>query len=150
MPVECVGALSGSVLINCAALVVKGLLHPEAGRRTVEQAEQGEVVVFGGFGGQLDDRSRLLEHLAAAVKHEVVVRGDECEGNGERSALPVDRYLAVLVPRLAYLPIRLPTEHLPIFKNRFVRPHEAENARELLRLQPLNEFVVGVDDPIAF
>ena len=31
----------------------------------VEKAEQGEVVVLGGVGGQLDDRCRLVEHLAA-------------------------------------------------------------------------------------
>ena len=42
------------------------------------------MVVFGGIGRQLDDRCRLVEDLAAPVEHEVVVRGDEGKGDGER------------------------------------------------------------------
>ncbi len=37
-----------------SSLVVTHLLHPETRRRTVEQAEQAEVVVFSGIGGELD------------------------------------------------------------------------------------------------
>ena len=44
------------------------------------------MVVLGGVGGQLDDRGRLLEHLAASVEHEVVVRGDKGEGDGQGRA----------------------------------------------------------------
>ena len=54
---ESVCSLPRSMLIDSAAFIVKGLLHPEAGRGTVEQAEQCEMVIFGGLGRQLDDRS---------------------------------------------------------------------------------------------
>ena len=65
--------------------------HPEARSRTVEQSQQAEVVVLRGRGWQLDDWGRLLEHLAATVQDEVVVRGDLAEDNGERSAKALRR-----------------------------------------------------------
>ena len=65
------------MLIDGAPFVVKGLLHPEAGRGTVEKAEQGKMVILSSVVLELDDRSRLLEDLAAPIQHEVVVRGNE-------------------------------------------------------------------------
>ena len=38
------------------ALSVEHLLHPETGGRAIEEAEQLQVVVFGGVFGELDDR----------------------------------------------------------------------------------------------
>jgi hypothetical protein len=58
------------------------LLHPKARRGAIEQAEQGEMIVLGGIAGQLDNRGRTVEDLAAAVEHEVVVGGDEGKGDG--------------------------------------------------------------------
>ena len=58
-------------------------LHPKARRGAVQVAEQGEVVGFGGVVGQLDDGGGLFEDLAAAVEDEMVVGGDEGEGDGQ-------------------------------------------------------------------
>ena len=71
--------------------VWKHLLHPKTRRGAVEQPEQGEVIVLGGVGGQLDDRGRPIEHLAAAVEHEVVVSRDEGEGDRKRDAVACQR-----------------------------------------------------------
>ena len=82
-----------------SAFVVEDLLHPEARRRTVEEPEQSEVVVLSCARRQLDDRGRLLEHLPAAVEHEMVVRGDECEDDREGRAVARSRCSdAILVP----------------------------------------------------
>ena len=67
---------------STAAFGLHHLLHPEARCGTVEQAEQGEMVVLGCVGGELDDRGRPVEDLAASVEHEMVVRGNEGEGDG--------------------------------------------------------------------
>ena len=56
------------------SLVVADLLEPEAGRGGVEHAEQLVVVVFRRIRRQLDHRRRTVEHLPAAIQHEVVVR----------------------------------------------------------------------------
>ena len=80
------GGLARPLLVHCTAFVVEYLLHPKARRGTVEQAEQGEMVFLGGIAGQLDDRSRTVKHLPAAVEHEVVVRGDEGKDNGQGGA----------------------------------------------------------------
>ncbi len=63
------------------ALVVADLLHPEAARGAVQQPEQGEVVVLARARRELDDRRRAVEDLAAPVEDEVVVGGDEGEGD---------------------------------------------------------------------
>lgn len=52
------------------------LPEPKARRGAVEKSKEPQMVLFGGIGGQLDDRCRLLEHLPATVQDEVVVRGD--------------------------------------------------------------------------
>ncbi len=83
---EGVRRLSGSLGVHRAALVMEHLLHPEARRRAVQQPEQGEVVVLARARRELDDRRRLVEDLAAPVEDEVVVGGDEGEGDGERRA----------------------------------------------------------------
>ena len=95
---ECVGGLAGAAGIDCAALVVEHLLHPEAGHRAVEQAEKGQMVCFGGIRRELDDRGSLLEDLAAAVEHEVVVGGDFGEGDGERGTVTVPEEHRVFKP----------------------------------------------------
>ena len=81
--------------------VVKYLLHPEARRGTVEQAEQVEVVVLGRIGRQLDDGGRLLEHLSASIEHEVVVRGDR-ERRYDRGCLKAGKH-RILIPSLPVL-----------------------------------------------
>ena len=53
---KCDGGLTCSLLIHCTAFIMEDLLHPKARRGTVEQAEQGEMVILGGIAGQLDDR----------------------------------------------------------------------------------------------
>jgi len=63
---------------------VAHLFHPEAGGGAVEEAEEGEVVVFARLTRQLDHRGRLLKHLPALVQHEIIVRGDFCEHDGQR------------------------------------------------------------------
>ena len=55
------------------------------------------MVVFGGAFGELDDRRGLVEDLAAAVEHEVVVGRDKGEGDGG-ALYSIFRYLAVFVP----------------------------------------------------
>ena len=59
-----------------AALGLAHLLQPEARGRTVEHPEQRKMLVLARSLGQLDDRRGLLEHLPAAVEHEVVVGRD--------------------------------------------------------------------------
>ena len=77
--------------IPLLAFVVKHLLHPETCGRAIEEAEQGEVVLLGGPCWQLDDRGSAVEYLAAAVQHELVVRGDFGEGDrhAECEAYPI-------------------------------------------------------------
>ena len=60
---ECVGGLAGAVRIDRATLVVENLLHPEAGHRAVEHAEEGQMVHLSGACRELDDRGGLLEDL---------------------------------------------------------------------------------------
>ncbi len=74
------------------------LLHPKARRGAVEQTKKGKMIVLGGVAGQLDDRGCLLKHLPAVVEHEVVVCGDEREGDGQRGAKLVNRQVPVLIP----------------------------------------------------
>jgi hypothetical protein len=62
------------------------LLHPEARRRTVEQAEQGKMVCLGGIAGEYNEGGRIFECLGAAIKYEVVMCGDEGKGDREGSA----------------------------------------------------------------
>ena len=57
------------------------------------------MLVLRGVRGELDDRCGLLEYLATPVEHEVVVRGDEGEGNGEWCAKTVKRDLMPFPPR---------------------------------------------------
>jgi hypothetical protein len=54
-------------------LVVAVLLEPEARRRRVQHPEQTQVGLNRRALGQLDHRRGLLEDLAAAVEHEMVV-----------------------------------------------------------------------------
>jgi hypothetical protein len=61
---------------------VADLFQPETRRRVIEDAEEGEVVVFGSVGRELYDRGSPVEDLAATVENEVVVRGDFAEGDG--------------------------------------------------------------------
>jgi hypothetical protein len=84
-------ALPGTSLVNSAALVVKYLFHAKACNRAVEQAEEGEMVVFGGTTGQLDNWSGTVKYLPTAVEHEVIVRGYEGKGNGQRLPEPMSK-----------------------------------------------------------
>ena len=76
-------SLNAHAYCHVLPFVMEDLLHPKARGRAVEQAEQGEVVVLGRFGGQLDHRGRLLEDFAATIEHEMVMRGDEREDDRE-------------------------------------------------------------------
>ena len=87
------------------ALVVEHLLHPEAPRRAVQQAEEAEVVLLRGLRRQLDDRGGAVEDLATPVQDEVVVGGDEGEGDGEGGASPVLRELVPVVPGPSSAPV---------------------------------------------
>ena len=58
------------------------LLHPEAARRAVEQANQAQMVFYAGLGRQFDDRSGAIKNVAASFKSEMVVCRNEGEGNG--------------------------------------------------------------------
>src|SRR5262249_61011258 len=85
-------------LVVCRAFIVTDLFQPKARGRTVEQAEQGEGILLGGMAGQLNDRRRLLEHLPAAVEHEVVMCGDEGKSNGEGDTKTITKKHRVFVP----------------------------------------------------
>src|SRR5262249_7460130 len=76
------GGLARSPLVYCTAFVVEHLLHPKACSRTVQQAEQGEMVFLSGMVRQLDDWSGTVERLPAAVEHEVVMGGYEGKDEG--------------------------------------------------------------------
>ena len=65
-----------------APFVVAVLFEPEAGHRRVQHAEQPQVILDRRTLGQLDHWGRMVEDLPAAVEHEVVVGGDEREGDG--------------------------------------------------------------------
>ncbi len=56
------------------------------------------MIVLGRAVRQLDHRRGLLEHLATAVEHEMVVRRDFGKGDGEGGAEFVDGQTAVLGP----------------------------------------------------
>ena len=62
-------------------LVVAHLLEPKTRHRRIEQPEQPQVLVFAAASGQFDNRRGLLEHLATAIQHKVVVGGDFGEGD---------------------------------------------------------------------
>ena len=68
------------------------------------------MVVFGGIGRKLDDGGGSIEDLAATVENEVVVRGDEGEGNGEGGSAPFLGKLVIVVPSPAAFPIRRAAE----------------------------------------
>src|SRR5690606_18612108 len=74
------------------------LLHPKARGRAVQEAKEGEVVLLGRAGGELDDRRASIEDLSAAVEDEVVVRRDEGEGDGEGRAESLAEETTPLVP----------------------------------------------------
>src|SRR5690625_2304606 len=80
--------LPGLVRTSCIRarppLVVAVLLEPEQCRGRVEHAKQVQVLLFAGPLRQLDHRCGLLEDLPAPVEYEVVVRGDEGEGDRQR------------------------------------------------------------------
>src|SRR5208282_5191078 len=81
-----------------AALWVEHLLHPEAGGRAVQQADEGKMIVFGRLRRQLDDRRRLLEDLAPAIEHEMVMRRDERKRDRQRCSELIYVMLQVFEP----------------------------------------------------
>src|SRR5262249_49540152 len=96
------------------ALGKEDLSHPETSRGTVEQPEQLEMVLLAGSCWELDERSRAIEHLAAVVEHEVVVRRHEGEDQGKRRAEFGVRQPAELIPLKPILNLRLAPEHLVV------------------------------------
>ena len=52
------------------------LLEPEAGGGTVEDAEQGKVIILGRPLRQLDHRRRPIEDLPATIEDEMVMSGN--------------------------------------------------------------------------
>jgi hypothetical protein len=65
------------------------------------------MIILGGLAGQLDNRGRTVEDLAAAVENEVVVGGDEGKGDGEGGAETLWRYLPIFIPRLPNFSVRI-------------------------------------------
>src|SRR5882724_6645707 len=105
-----------------AAFWEEYLFHPKARSGTIEQAEQGEMVVLGSIAGQLDDRSRLLKYLPATVEYEVVVRGDKGKRDGQRGAKTFESYLMPLPPRQSFAEICSLVKSSTIAKDRMTTP----------------------------
>ena len=108
---------------SAVSFIDEDLLHPKAGSRTIEHAEECEVVCLCRLCRQFDDGSRPVEHLAAAVEDEVVVRGDEGEGNGERDSQLVRCEPAILKPPQSGFDLGLSPKHFIVGE---VRPSEPE------------------------
>src|SRR5690606_5950954 len=82
---------------------------------------------------ELDDRCRAVEDLAAAVEDEVVVGGDEGEGDGERRAQLVEGDLMPLPPRAPLLEVGHLREGAPVAECRPATPENAGSRLELLK-----------------
>ena len=77
--------VSGSSICSGSSFIVKYLLHPKTSSRTVQKAEQGEMVVLGGIAGKFNDRSMSIENTPASIQHEMIVGCDKCISDSERS-----------------------------------------------------------------
>jgi hypothetical protein len=142
-------SLARALVIYGTPLIVKDLFHPKAGGGTVQQPEQGEMILLGGMAGQLDDWGGTVEDLPATVKDEVIVRGNEGKGDGEGSAEALRRDLSVLIPGLANFSIRLSSKDLTVKENRPPRPHIVQKVWDEMRRQRPNGGVIWKDHPKA-
>jgi len=92
------GGLACSLLIYRAPFIVEHLLYPKTSCGTVQQAEQGKMLVFGGSVRQLDNRGCSVKHLPTTVENKVVVCSHFSIGNGEWSKCPLSDKLHILKP----------------------------------------------------
>jgi hypothetical protein len=58
------------------------LLHPEAGRRTIQQSKESQVIIDTCFGRQLDDGGMTIEYLLPKLIQDELIMGrdaGECD-----------------------------------------------------------------------
>ena len=80
------------------------------------------MFVFAAASGQLDNRRGLLEHLAAAVHHKVVVSGDFGEGDGMCVLQATHIDLVPAPPRTAFFKISHVAKRGTVPKHRATGP----------------------------
>src|SRR5437899_3349202 len=90
------------MLIYRTSLIVTRLLEPKAGGGTVEQTDNGEVVVLGSVEVEFDDRSRAVKNFPAPVEGEMVVRGDFAVGDRQGRAEAIECDLMPFPPRQTF------------------------------------------------
>src|SRR5699024_8730242 len=127
-------------------LVVAVLLEPEQGRGRIEHAKQVQVLLFAGPLRQLDHRRGLLEHLPAPVEYEVVVRGDEGEGDNQRRGVAFADP-SVPGPPGACLALGNASKSCDTSKTRPKRPLSAEPGRLFVERNRVRRLVIWSERP---
>src|SRR5690606_6292800 len=95
------------MLIYGATFIVAYLLQIETSRRAIEQTEQPKMIVFRSGSRQLDHRRGAVEHLPAAIQHEVIVRRHLAEGDRQGRRILIPRDVPILKPSIAALILSL-------------------------------------------